>query len=1358
MDIKDDYRTSVARARKEERDSRERCRQLRNEYQDDLLKTRIAQFRGCFLSDARFHLTRRSIAEESLMLTLRNTAACWSKVCERTITRQLDIESAKKHKVLRDAAFLESIHQREVEAQRSVEASDQSRWEDLNSRYTAQLLGDRNAAVSTTLEDVMKRTAECSSEIEASHVDSAGAKLLTAFLVNATLWRRTSVDDTTAAVVREAFDQIFHGSPYAQSSPAFLALLEFCYRQHRTTPPLAQVLRLCSVPILVLDGPKYSGKSILASFLKSKYRFLCISDETLVQRALQAASDEAVKEEGEGAGDWAPLGRCLRQVLLGGGTVDVQFMTEMLCLQLTELRNAREGLSYDAILLEGVVRSVDGYKALAQRLSSQPVHPHLKVAQRWGLSTTADVDDGATNAEAAAENLPPLLCLPDHLSTECDTPAKQEPKARPLKKVDLATLPPAVLPEVEDTQSAQEAERTFVAQAEQELASLPTVISGILHISCAPEEVFHRFAGLRTDCETGDRYHLTYNPPPQERLPYMVPLGRPDASSVELHEAVFHHIEGWSATRRWLAQQSEGSIFARVYELAGDGPAIEVQQEALEAVNQIISNFRISQQLLDERDASAARLSELEATWASQKVAREAERLRLIELYTEKGAPIPPVLQPTVMKTSSSSATKLSAAAASVILKALANFTELYEADYAGAWRRTTQLVLLFLRYYTRVESQMGLYWERPDDKQAILHRFQRSFDSLPASMRVLPACKAELHLSLDALNEVLHRCIALRDVEARGLLDTLTSTTSFMRSWQTLVCQGFTRLLQAEVDRYVFAMHIFSFFLGAVTGEPLRFDDGEVDMPLLSMNTPDRPTQSTSVAADASPSSSSGGKPAKEKRTAVAKKGHKAVEEQSEKIAEDQLAEVVQGVLNGFSSITDKLKAAVEAQGKAPKRAGGGGSGGNSSTSNSLAAPAVILAIATAKCYGFMEAERAAAASRVAAIYSCGRMLLKEAEAHARKMRTRMEAGLLKVMEQEAAAANTAVYILRGCVESEKKSPAMHLGCTTFAVLQERLPCASPSAGSASAALVCASRMPMKINSTCEERCSFLTDVPLLAQLREPQLTLHPGLTAARLLELVQQLRCVAPDYQLSRFDFLLLVEGSDYAEAAAVGLDAAHMVKTREELFSTFDPQCTGFVDWRDVVVHLLFWVRPPTAATTPAAATAQNEIRDISLQDLLDTRANLGVCGLSKEQFFDMSFFFDRYLDDALVEAYTHILWCTFHDATNHILQPYTLLGFLCADPQPIRGVQKAFRILSAPNAEGRISLEEMDSLCHLKATSERRMAQLDPCCRMNLRLLFGTAATCSFEDVCASPIGRKMLNHADLFRRRQFFKRK
>ncbi|CBZ39139.1 hypothetical protein, conserved [Leishmania donovani] len=1361
MSVEDDYRASIAQAREEDRNSRECRRKLRNEYQDDLLKTRIAHARSCFLRDVRFHSDRRSTAEERVMLTLRSTAACWSKVCERSITRQLDIESAKKQKQLRDVAFLERMHQREVDEQRSVEETDQARWVDLNARYAAQLLADRNAAVQATLEDMMGHAAQCLSELEENHLDHAGTTLLAAFSVEATLRRLSSADDVAVSAVREAFHHIFHGSPYAQSSPAFLALLEFCYGQQQPKPPLAQVHCLCSVPILVVDGPKYSGKSLLTNFLKSKYRLLCISDETLVQRALQVASSDVMEKEEEGADDWAELGRCLQETLLDGGAVSVELMMDLLCLQLTELRNAREALPYDAVLLEGVVRSVDAYKMLAQRLSNPLLHPYLKVAQRWGLSLTALVGGGgsAADEEATAGDLPLLLRLPDHPSSEYDMPAKPEPKARPLKKVDLAALPPAELPEVENTEAAQEAERAFVARAERELASLPTVLSGVLHISCAPEEVFHRFAGLRTDCETGARYHLTYNPPPQERLPYMMPLCRLDTSSVELHEAVFHHMEGWGATRRWLAQQSERPTFARVYELAGDGPADGVQKEALEAVDQIISHFRISRQLLHEHDASAARLSELETTWQLQKAAREAERLRLIELYTEKGAPIPPALQATVAKTSGSSATTLSAAAAGVILKALANFTDLYEGSYAGTWSSMTHLVQLFLRYYTSVESQMALYWKRPDDKQAILNRFQRCFDSLPASMRVPPACKAELHLSLDALDEALHRCIALRDGEARGLLDTLTSAASFMGGWQTLVCQAFTRLLQAEADRYFFAMHLFSFFLGAVTGEPLGFDDVEVDIPLTSMNTPDRPTQSTSAAGDTSPSVSPGVKSTKEKRVTSTKKSHKVADEPNEKIAEDQLAEVAQGVLNGFSSITDKLKAVVDAHGKTPKRAGSGVSGGSGSAVNSPAPPTSIFAIAAAKCYGFMEAERVAATSRVAAIHSCGQMLLKEAEAHAKKMRTRMEASLLDVMAREAAAANTAVYVLRECVEAEKKSPAMHLGCTTFAVLGERPPCASKNAGSTAEAVGCTSPMPTKIGSTSEERRSFLTDVPLFAKLTDPQLMVHPGLTAVRLLELAQQFRCVAPDYQLSHFDFMLFVEDDDYAEAAVIGLDTAHMTrKTREELFSTFDSQRTGFVDWRDVIVHLLFWVTPATTARTPTSATAQRGIREMSLQDLLKTRAALGVCGLTEEQFFEKSFFLDHYLDEALVEAYMRILWCTFHDAANQILQPHILLGFLCADPQPIRGAQKAFHVLSAPGAEGRVSLDEMDALCHLKATNARLMDQPDPCSKMNLRLLFGTAATCSFEEVCASPMGRKMLNHADLFRRRQFLKRK
>lgn len=1342
MHMGDDYRAAIARARKEDEDSRCRRRKIRSEYQNALVAADARHAEVCFLSDVHFHLARRSAAEESVMFTLRNTAACWSEVCERTITRQLNIEAATRNRRLGDVAHLELAHQREADEQRCIKESDGARWEDLNARCSARQLADRDAVMRAVLEDTVDRTARCLSGLAAHHLDGAGTKLLAAFTVDATLWQRPGAAEDVGVAVREAFQHVFHGSPYAQSSPGFLSLLEFCYGRHRPVSPQAQVLRLCSVPVLALDGPKYSGKTLLANHLKSRYRLLCISDETLVMRALEAAAEA----DGSNTNEWAAIGRSVRDTLLAGGAVDAECMTELLELQLAELRAAPTPLPYDAVLLEGVLRSAEAYKAAAQRLSTRVTHPHCRVAHRWGLKTAAEASAEAVTGDA----LPPLLRLPDHLSAEHDAPAKQEPKARPLKKVDLAALPPAELPEVEDTQAAQEAERAFIARAELELSSLPLVLSGVLHIDCAPEEVFRRFAGLRVDRQTGEKYHLTYNPPPPERLPFMVPLGRPDASSVELHETVLHHLESWAATRRWLSQQAEGATFARVYELSGDGPADVIQREALEAVDHIISNFRVCRQLLDEHDASAARLRTLEETAQTQKAAREAERQRLAELYTEKGAPLPPALTPTTKTASNATTAMLSAEAAEIIFDALGTFTEHYEADYGGVWRSATQLVQLFLRYYTSAEAQLASYWKRPDDKQAILHRFQRCFDAVPESMRGQPACKAELHLSLDTLDEALHRCIALRDGEARGLLDTLTSSASFAGGWQMLICQEFARLLQAEVERYGFVMHVFAFFLGAATGEPLSFDDVETEMPVLTGNATERAAQSAGGSADVAP----GGKPAKEKRAAAAKKGHKAAEEQSEKTADEHLVELVQGVLNGFTTITDRLKAAVDAQGKAPKRAGGGAGGGNTAAGSGPTAASSIFAVAAAKCYGLMEAERAAAVARVGAVQACGRTLLREAGAHAKKMRSRMEAALLDVMAREATAANSAVYVLRGCVESERRSPVMHLGCVTFAVLMDRAARSSRAHDSEGDSMSGTSRAPTKAT----ERRSFLTDVPLFAQLTDPELTLHPGLTAVRLLELVQQFRCVAPDYQLSRFDFLLLVEDGDYAEAAAVGIDAAHnVIKTREELFATFDPHRTGFVDWRDVVVHLLFWVTP-AAAQTPTSTGSHHGIREIALQDLLNARASLGLGELTEEQFFDLPFFFDRYLDDALLEAYTRILWGTFHNPATQTIAPYVLLGFLCADPQPVRGAQKAFHVLSSPSAAGRVSFDEMDALCHFKATNARLMDQPDPCSKMHLRLLFGAADSRSFEDVCASPMGRKMLNQADLFRRRQFFRRR
>lgn len=1388
-----DYQAGIARARREESESRARRKALRNEQQERVLRSREAHARRCFLSDVRFHIARRSIAEENVMYTLRNTAACWADVCDRAITRQLNIEAAQRDHAQYDAAYLQRTRDRELQEQLNTEESDTTRWRELNTRRAAEMRDACTEAVRDTIDAVWSHTALCLAQLHQCRLDHAGTELLVALAGDALLLPTTSAEGkplrSSAAATKEAFQRIFNGSPYTRSSPAFVALLQYCYAQHHVAVPLANVLHLCPIPIVAVDGPKYSGKTLLTNFLKSRYNLLCISDESLVQRALQAAQSpeegaEEGEEEGNGsstAAEWVAHGQRIRDELLAGGAVSAATVIELLYLSLKELqRTEAAGQPYDALLLEGVFRSADTYRAVARRFHTLPTHPYASLRRWWAFAPlldaggkgavtqpSANTDDVVGAAAAAAVvDIPDVLRLQGQLTFEHDSPAKQETKARPMKKVDLAALPPPELPEVKDTTALQQTERLFVAQANEELASLPTVLSGVLHIQCSPEEVFRRFAGLRLDLETGEVYHLTYNPPPAERLPHVVNLGRPDVASVELHEAVFHHREEWAAVQRWLSRQAAGSVFARVHELAGDGPVAEVQQDALLAVEQMLSNFRVSRQVMLERDASAARLAVLEAAERAQTSEREGERLRLAAVYTEKGVALPPLLQ-TPAEGTSSSVAAFGTSAATVVLQAVADFTEEYEEEYGALWQRTTQLTKLLLEYFNGTEEQVAAYWSRPDDKQMMLQRYQNCLDAVPAQLRAQAACKAELHLSLDDLDDALHHCIELRDAEARGLIDALCSPASFLAGWETLVCQDFMRLLQCEADRFLLVLHLFTFFFSVTTGEPLAFDEVEIDMPALVINPADRTAHTSAMSADAVPSSANlSARSTKEKRATASKKTHgKAAEELSEKSVEEQFGDAVQGVLSGVASVTDRLKGMLDAQAKGQKRTGGGGGSGASSSASGAAT--AHFSHVTAKCLELMEAERAVTASRVAAVHTCVQTLLREAETHAQQRRSYLEASLVAQMAKEAAAVNTAVYTLRGCVESEEKSPKMHLGCTTFATVSDGLSRPTrPSTGSADAPPH--QRGGLYGSGTAPPHRSFLTDVPLASQLRDPQLLLHPGLPAARLLELIGCFRCVAPDYQLSRLDFLVLVREGDYAEAVATRLDTTHMVtKSCEELFHAFDPHRCGFLDWRELVVHLLLWVVPaPAANQSPSAASSAQKsqraapagLPEMTLQDLVDTRRDLGYDPLTEEHFFDLPFFYDRHLDDLRLEAYTRVLWCTFCDPKTNTVDPFVLLGFLCADPQPVRGAQKAFQLLSPPEAGGRLTLEEMDVLCHLKATNARAMNQADPCSKVTLRLLFGAATTVSFEDVCLSPIGRKMLNHADLFRRRTFVKRK
>lgn len=1201
--------------------------------------------------------------------------------------------------------------------------------------------------------------------------------------------------------VKEALETVLGEWALVQSSTLFAQLMWLLYRVsvqegngHPRGRALAGVVGWAT-PVFVVDGPKYSGKTFLSDHLEKHFLLRKCSGRDLIERALQAYhSQDAAVAEGPASGEdgspapqppvvpspiWASLGKCIDEVLRDGGAVDTKVIAKLLHLQLTEIAQdakAEEdsgGTAAAGLLFDGVLSAVEEYKALQHVLQPPAPSPFVQLLLMWCGTPPLPPQRGGSGDNTSRGSCPSSSSSPSVLPvgeegvtsanevavTDADVPAtaveeaslraavvngevpftvddvpeafkvskvhfeeppKKEPKTKAGKRgADAASLPPLQLPEVEDVGALIAREKQFIATALAKLRRSGGLVTAILHIECSAQEIFHRYAGLRVDRETGEAYHMVYHPPPEDRVPYLTGVDRTKASTAQLHRVILHQERQWQQLVRWL--QAQPCALAHVYTISSDSDLDAMRKEAEGVVMRAQESYALNQRMQEAIAAAEARVRALADTRVQQWATREAARRQLATEYTEKGMQLPPELS-----VPASTPLDVPKSLAEVILNATTAFAATYLGSYQWAWRSAGDLAQLLVGYRASTKTQMEHYWLRPDPKQELLDGFLRRFNAVPAACRSHVAAKEELHAYVEELNEALYGCVGAKQNDCLALMERLTRRDVFVDGWESSLGNVGMVLVSAEVERFVVAANSVLLYFSSLLEQPCMFEELEVDLSLL------RPTTESVTGADTQSVSSQ--RPARSRAGNVKKSGHgRASEEVTEKALEDVFAETVQRVTTTLTAFAEKFKGNPEGATRTQKK------------SLPVTLQSVKMAAVTAHVVPVLEAEVTRTVQRLERLRDFIGGVAQEGKAYVQSAKDEILQEATKVFVAQAAAVNTALYTLRCCIEEETTAPAMHLGCGTFAVLSDGTP------GS--------------VKPSARRESSFLTDVPLTAQPAPPTAVLiHPTLTAARLLSLIETFRRVAPRYQLSWEEFERSITPEDYAAAAMPSSTAAAIaeinapptLKTPREVFHTFDRADTGVLDWRELVVHLLLWCCPPPALARPQQPppAASLYIPEMTLEQLFQTRDDIGLEPLKEDVFRDLPFFFDEALGDERLEAFTGVLWLTFSDVKTSLLDPYALLWFLCADPQPVRGAQKAFYVFSPATDPGRLTLPEMDRLLHVKANNARAVAAPDMCSKPNLRLLFGDAETLTFDDVSSCALGRKLLNGIDVFQRKRF----
>ena len=216
---------------------------------------------------------------------------------------------------------------------------------------------------------------------------------------------------------------------------------------------------------------------------------------------------------------------------------------------------------------------------------------------------------------------------------------------------------------------------------------------------------------------------------------------------------------------------------------------------------------------------------------------------------------------------------------------------------------------------------------------------------------------------------------------------------------------------------------------------------------------------------------------------------------------------------------------------------------------------------------------------------------------------------------------------------------------------------------------------------------------------------------------------------------------------------------------VFGRFDSAHGGAIDWREFIVHLLLWCEPMSAAGTVGAnassAFAASPTRNPfyvdgpTLVQLFDLKADLGVAPLDRDQFMETELYFEVQMETPRLIACKQALWDTF--AVDGTLDPNELVMFLCADEQPLRGVQKAFAMAADVGDDVcALTVDMMYRMFHFSACNYAAFGIEDCYSYDELQVLFEQAGTdvVSFQDMCAIGMGRILLNNTVCFRKRRF----
>ena len=1241
-------------------------------------------------------------SKEQEIFSMLSDQTKWRHVMQENI-----VNREKQHA---DAARLHSdLHETELELKREQEQQlykdvvrdDKTRFAEAVTEKKSKHKRETEALCRNVVEDILRAVNGVASFIEEYNLlgtaEKAPATVISDYVRSAS-FPHDPAQGNTSLVERHVTGQLYGELLGADgSSRLFVSLVRKMLLLKFPKPPSFKPSNPSPKPVVVLAGAKYAGKTFVGKAIAASLGLVLVSDMELINAAIQEFERDLTSADFSNAEavELLDLGREVRQTLLDGASVSPALLSKLVLHKLKFLPPDATG-----ILLDGLPSSVEGFEKLEEALSGydkcrSTTVPEVLLAP---LMEGINPDDPVLNVE----RIDTTTTAPEASTTVVKKEAAAKAKGKKGKDEHEEPLPPIDLPVVDPIPPLTEEEAEAIACSTADVDE--SAIHAVVHLQCSPEEIFKRFAGLRIDSETGRIYHMEQDPPPKERLPFIQSRDRTEALTAKLYDAVEHHDNTWAECVQWLSRYD--NVLSEVNASTSDVDSIVSKAtDLVNAAKERASLYFYRHQLAKE---AVARQEEFRKLHEERMANRDAARRQLAAIYLERGVDVlPPELQePPKEIAPESLIVAIPPQLPSLFLANIDHFQSHYSKTISTAHGQLSHLVKQLYTHGNSCCAAVDGLWCQPDAKQKQLDQFVEEFNTMIPALRRDPQGKDELHLRIDSLGEALYTVVDKRREECNNLIDALNYRTTFTDSWTDCVRAVGAMLVQGETERFLLVKQLAVLYFSALRGEPVQIED-HADLDIVPTV---KPLVIDVVTVDAK---AAGGKDKKP----PPKKGQKA-DEGTEKPTEDIFTPAVERSLAGMKAVVERMmpSAAQTTASKGPaKDAKKGALDSVPNDNQSILLLAVPL----------LQAEFECAKRRVHNIVQFVNDFIAKGIDHNNNVRKKLLADLRKAQIRQMRAVNSALFDLRCAVEEER--PVLFqlvLGLDTYAVDTN---------------VVLATTVNAVLSGTPFAGISppSTKDVQLL-----------PTLAYSRLKALVKALRAVAPTYVLYKEDFMQLVSASDYSSAGPT-------VASLEAVFSRFDSQSCGAIDWREFIVHILLWCEPVVSARFGESSShdAQFAIDGPSLVQLFEFRADIGSDLLRHDEFIDVPFFFEGSMSEERLEAYLEVLWDTF--VVGDTVDPNVLVLFLCADEQPLRGLQKAFAMGAPAGDEScAVTLDAMYGIFHVKANSSSKMQMIDPYCRETLQSLYSSASSLSFQDVCLMHVGRVLLNSSDMFQRKTF----